>query len=176
MEPFIGEIRLFAFPFEPRGWMVCQGQLVSIGDYTTLYSLLGTRFGGDGVTSFALPDFRGRVPVCFGHGEGLSNYIMGEKGGAPFVDLDIENIPNHSHNLVALSDEANTDIPTGNFLANSRSNTYASPQMTPPPVLDVKLHGGSIGLTGEGESVYNMQPYLIMDYCIAYEGIFPPRT
>jgi microcystin-dependent protein len=176
MDPFVGEIRLFAFPFQPQGWLVCDGQLLSINQYNVLYSLLGTRFGGDGVNSFALPDLRGRVPVGFGQGSRLLNYTIGEKGGKDFVDLDIENIPNHSHNLIALSDEANTDVPTKNFLANSRSNTYASPQMTPPPVPDVKLHEGSMGLTGEGKSVYNMQPFLTMAYHISFEGVYPPRS
>ena len=173
-EPFIGEIRIFAFNFEPRGWFFCDGRLLSISQYSALFSLLGTYYGGNGQSTFALPDLRGRVPINQGAGPGLSTYAIGQSAGLEKVTLLVNNLPPHSHGLMATGTEADTDIPTDAALANARSNTYVKPDSN--PALNTALKTGSIGSTGEGLMVENRQPYLSLNFCIAYLGIFPSRS
>ena len=169
-EPFIGQIILVGFNFAPRGWALCNGQLLSIASNTALFSLLGTTFGGNGTTNFALPDLRGRVPIHFGMGPGLSNYTMGEAAGTESVTLISTQIPAHNHSLVASSATPTTADPTGAQLPVGSSRVYAT------AAAGAAMAPGSIGLTGGSQPHPNMQPYLTMNYVIATEGIFPSRA
>lgn len=175
MEQYIGEIRAVAFNYAPEddGWALCNGQLLSIAQNTALFSLLGTTFGGNGVTNFALPDLRGRVPMHFGQGPGLSNREMGESAGEEQVTLYLTQIPPHQHEVVpvATSGEGSLNDPTGGMIpANSGSPIYATPDTA-----NGKMAPASCGVTGGGQGHDNLQPYLVVNYIIAVQGIFPPR-
>ena len=173
-DQYIGEIRNFGFNWAPVGWAKCDGQLLSISGNETLFSLLGTVYGGDGRVNFALPDLRGRVSINQGQGPGLENYPIGLTGGEEFVELATENLPSHSHELFASTTDADTDVPTGGTLSNTRSSLYGSPR-TAAPVLDVELHPGTVSAVGGNDEVENRQPYEVTNFCIAVKGIFPPR-
>lgn len=171
MDPFIGEVKLFAGSFAPRGWAFCDGQLLSVSQNTALFSIIGTAFGGDGRTTFALPDLRGRVPLGPRHGAGLSNYIEGQKGGTENVTLTTAQMPNHSHSLNANSNPGTTNVPTNHVLANTAAfdNEYTA---TSP---DTQMSTQAIGNTGGGQSHENRQPYLAINYIIAIMGTYPSR-
>jgi microcystin-dependent protein len=164
-EPFIGQIILVGFNFAPRGWAFCQGQLLSIAQNTALFSLLGTTYGGNGQTTFALPDLRGRVPIGFGQGPGLQNYVLGQTGGQETHTLISNEMPSHNHGLGANSNDAVDSNPVNNFPAaqGAYANT-ANGQMSPTQ------------LTGGSQPHNNLQPYLVLNYCIALVGIFPSRN
>jgi microcystin-dependent protein len=172
MEPFIGQIQAFGFNFAPRGWAKCDGTLLAISQYQALFSLLGTQFGGDGRTTFALPDLRGRSIVHAGQGAGLSPIQIGQKGGQENVTLNTNNLPAHNHatvmNLGGTAEEAGA----GHFLATSGAlfSEDAAPGST--------LNAGAItsGNTGNGQSFANRNPFLGINVCIALEGIFPSRN
>jgi microcystin-dependent protein len=170
-EPFLGEIRLVGFNFEPRGWAFCNGQLLSIAQNTALFALLGTTYGGNGQTTFALPDLRGRAPIHMGQGPGLTNRRIGEVGGSENVTLTANQLPAHNHNLNALAVPAASGDPTQRLLAQSRGSVYAPPSETP-----VVMSQQAIGFAGGSQPHENMQPYLVMNYIIALEGIFPSRN
>src|SRR5688572_5350285 len=125
-EPFIGEIIMFAGNFAPRGWAFCSGQLLSIAQNTALFSILGTTYGGNGQTTFALPDLRGRCPVHQGQGPGLSNYSLGQVGGTESVTLIASQLPPHSHTVACSANDANLGLPEGNFPGTTADNTYAT--------------------------------------------------
>jgi microcystin-dependent protein len=164
--PYLGEIRFVAFNFAPEGWALCNGQLLSISQNAALFDLLGTTYGGDGKTTFALPNLQGRVPL--GRGAG---YVLGQTGGQSNVTLSVAQLPKHSHNLRASSATANTKAPAGAALANnSTSATYSS--LGP----DVSMSTKTIGLTGGGQPVPTMPPYVGLTCIIALEGIFPPHN
>jgi microcystin-dependent protein len=169
-EPFLGEIRIFGFNFPPTGWLQADGAVLPIAQNTALFSLLGTQYGGDGVTTFALPDLRGRVATNQGQGPGLSNYVIGETGGAETVTLTPTQMPNHSHTLQGASSAASTKSPGGAVLAETSQPTYAS---TPGGAV---LNGASIGAAGGGQPVSVLPPYLTLNFCIAIQGIFPSRN
>jgi microcystin-dependent protein len=172
MEPILGQLMLVGFNFAPRGWAFCEGQLLSIAQHTALFALLGTTYGGDGRTTFALPDLRGRVPIGVGSGPGLSSRNWGQKAGTENVTLTEQQIPSHSHTLNASSVAGNQMSPTGNVLGNTGNfdnEYYAGGPNT-------AMHTDSIGATGGGQSHNNMQPFLAMHYCIALQGIFPSRS
>lgn len=172
MDPFLGEVILFAGNFAPRGWAFCDGQLLSIAQYSALFSLLGTIYGGDGRTSFALPDLRGRTPIHAGNGPGLSNRHLGSKGGQETVTLTINQIPAHSHRINAVSSAGNDASPLNNLLANTvgldREYSNSSP--------DVQMNSYMVNNSGGGQSHANMQPFLSINYIIALQGIFPSRS
>jgi microcystin-dependent protein len=170
-EPYLGEIRFVGFNFAPTGWAQCNGQLLSIAENTALFSLLGTTFGGDGKTTFALPDMRGRVPLGIGQGTGLTARTLGETGGQEKVTLTIAEIPKHRHALAAASGSADSKAPKGDVLANSSTAAIYS---TTAPTVD--LAAASIGVQGGGQPHENMQPFLGMNCIIALQGIFPPRN
>lgn len=163
-EPFIGSIQQVAFNFAPLGWALCNGQLLSITQNTALFSLLGTTYGGDGMTSFGLPDLRGRVPLHQGQGTGLSQYQMGGRGGTETVTLTQAQLPPHVHGLPAAGDQT-TDRPSGN-VSPAVGGSYGSPTTT----------GANTGAAGSGQPVNNLQPYLVINYIIALQGIFPSRS
>ncbi len=168
MEPFLGQIQAFGFNFAPRGWAFCNGQLLPIAQNTALFSLLGTIYGGDGRTTFALPDLRGRVSMQFGTGPGLSSYSIGEKGGAEQITLITSQMPSHNHSANAAAEEADQNKPAGNTLASSQIYKTINP--------DATLNAGTIGNTGGNLPHPNIQPFLIINWCIALQGIFPSRN
>lgn len=162
-EPFIGSIQQVAFNYAPRGWAMCNGQLISIEQNQALFALLGITYGGNGTTTFALPDLRGRVPLHQGQGPGLSQYFPGYSGGSETVTLTQSQMPPHAHGLPAAGDQT-TDRPTGN-VAPAVGGSYGIPSTTV----------GSSATVGNGASINNMQPYLAINYIIALEGIWPTR-
>ena len=168
MDPFIGELRCFGFNFAPRGWALCNGQLLSISQNTALFSLLGTMYGGDGRTTFGLPDLRGRVSLAFGQGPGLTNRAQGEQGGTESVVLTAATVPPHTH-TVAASSTATTKNPSGAL--PSVTGAGASYGTTSDLVMSSAMIGGG----GSGQPHDNMQPYVVLNWCIAVEGIFPSR-
>src|SRR5690606_21995497 len=172
MEPYIGQVCLFGFNFAPKGWAQCNGQLMSIAQNTALFSLLGTTYGGDGKTTFALPDLRGRVAISQGHGSGLADYAMGEVGGTESVTLNTAQIPAHTHTgvLHASSGAVNQEEANGHLLAESAIYTDATANQV------MNAAAVTINATGGNQSHNNMQPFLALNYCIALVGVFPPRS
>lgn len=160
-EPFLSEIRIVSFGFAPRGWAMCNGQLLPINQNQALFSLLGTTFGGDGRVNFALPDVRGRVPIHVGQG-----HTLGERGGEQAHTLSISEVPTHVHVAMASPTTANTPVSTANVLG-SALNTYR------PADALTALNPGSLANTGGSQAHLNMQPFLTLTFCIALQGIFP---
>lgn len=171
-DPFLGEVDLVAFNFAPKGWAMCQGQLLAINQNQALFSLLGTTFGGDGRVTFALPDLRGRRIVGQGQGQGLSPYTMGQRGGEEAVTLNISQIPSHTHQVQASMAVGTTGSPTGGYWASQTStNLYSN-----APTSTVALSPLAIGSAGGGQPHDNMPPYLVLNYIIALQGIFPSQN
>ena len=174
MDPFLAEIRLFGFDFEPKGWAFCDGRLISVSQYSALFALLGTIYGGDGVTTFALPDLRCRVPMGMGNGQGLSPHTIGEKGGVENVILSGSQIPAHSHQMMGSADAQSTGNVADNSLGSvprgvTQGNIYA------PGATKQVTMGSSTSVVGSNQAHTNMQPYLGMNYCIALTGEWPSR-
>lgn len=174
-EPFIGEIKIFGFNFPPRNFATCSGQLLSISQNTALFSLLGTTYGGNGITTFGLPDLRSRVPVGSG-----SSYALGQMSGATFVTLLTSNLPNHNHpasgisiNIPVYNGGADTDSPENAFLANTSSGLYASTTNDSAAPVVVS---GITGNTGSSTAIQIENPYLTLNYSIALYGLFPSRN
>ena len=161
-EPFLSEIRIMSFVFAPKGWALCNGQLLPINQNQALFSLLGTTFGGDGRVNFALPDLRGRTPIHVGSG-----HTLGERGGEQAHTLSIAELPTHTHVAQATTLTGNNPVPTGNILADSPSQLYAGPAAL------VSLNPGSVANVGGSQAHLNMQPFLTLNFCIALQGIFP---
>lgn len=179
MQPFIGQIQVFPYNFAPRGWAFCHGQLLSIAQNTALFSLIGTTYGGDGRTTFALPDLRGRVPVGPGNGPGLSTWNLGEKRGTETNTLNQTQLPSHTHGfsgsvtIPVSAEDADQDEADGHFLANGtfyHNNADATYGNGAIPV------NGTVVPTGANVAVNNIQPSLGTNYCIALVGIFPSRN
>ncbi|MEH6786792.1 MAG: tail fiber protein [Paracoccus sp. (in: a-proteobacteria)] len=169
MDPFIGMIVLFGGNFAPRGWAFCDGQLLAIASNSALFSILGTTYGGDGRTSFGLPDLRGRVPMHAGSGPGLTPREIGQSLGRETVTLDTTQMPSHSHEVSVLNAPADNDRPSGDLLA--RSAIYSA---TTSPT--VALNPATIATSGGSQPHDNMPPTLCINYIIALEGIFPSRS
>ncbi|MEY4903948.1 MAG: hypothetical protein RLZZ292_1763 [Bacteroidota bacterium] len=169
MDPFIGQICLFGFPFEPRGWAFCNGQLLSVREYSPLFALIGTTYGGDGINTFALPDLRGRTPVHQGQGAGLSHYVMGQTAGTENVTLTGSNMPAHSHSAVMriTSNQATTGNGSNSFLGGAAIYDAEDVEATLNPAAIV------VGNAGDNQPHENMQPYTTVNYCILLEGIYP---
>ena len=172
-DPFVAEIRIFPFNFAPKGWAWCDGQLLPLSQNTALFSLLGTFYGGDGKSTFALPDLQGRVPVHQGQGPGLSERFIGEAGGSETVSLLASEMPAHTHALAASAAAAYARGPSQELVANQNGgvNSYA-PAAASPPAL---LAASAIGVSGGGQPHNNLAPYLVVNYCIALQGIYPQR-
>jgi len=169
-EPFLGEIRLFPYNFAPRGWAFCNGQLLSISQNIALFSLLGTTYGGNGQTTFGLPDLRGRFAMSSGQGPGLSVRDLGEIDGTETVALTAAQMPAHTHALNGSTATATTTVPTGNLHAAPARPQYVAPGTTTP------LAAQSVGSAGSSQAHENMPPYLVLNYCISLEGIYPSRS
>ena len=170
-EPFVGEIKMVGFNFAPRGYATCDGQIMSIQQNTALFSLLGTTYGGNGTTTFALPDLRGRFPTHQGQGPGLATRVIGEVAGQESVTLLANELPQHSHQLIGSSTGGNVS-PANGFPAADSSNTVAVYGSTG----DTAMHPGAIGVAGGNQPHTNMPPYLVVNFVIALEGIFPSRN
>lgn len=170
-EPFIGEIKIFAGNFAPRGWAFCQGQIVAISKNTALFSLLGTTYGGDGQTTFALPDLRGRAPMHYGQGPGLSNRSLGEVTGAESVTLLAAQIPAHGH-----QPQASTAAVSAAYGPGSAPGTSTTTNFYGAGTPQVAIAPQAVDAAGGGQPHDNMAPYLAMSFIIALEGIFPSRN
>lgn len=172
-EPFLSEIRIFAFSFPPRGWAQCDGQILPISQNQALFSLLGTSFGGDGETNFALPDMRGRAPINFGHGSGLSSRPLGSRGGQATVALTVQQMPAHEHTLNASPDPASAlTAQGGNKLPSRPQPGFNNFGDTP----NADGHPDQVSGTGAGAGHNNLQPYQAVNFCIALQGLFPSRS
>jgi microcystin-dependent protein len=167
-QPYVGEIRIFAGNFAPAGWMFCEGQLLPISENETLFQLIGTTYGGDGESTFALPDLQGRIPLHQGNG-----LILAETGGAEEVTLTVQQIPAHSHPVLGTTDQATTNDPTNHVLATSTGSTIFPYGTDQPPTT---LHPSSISSIGGSQPHTNFQPYLCVDFIISLFGIFPSPT
>jgi microcystin-dependent protein len=181
-EPFIGEVKLLGFYFAPLGYMTCQGQLLPISQNTALFSLLGTTYGGDGQTTFGLPDLQGRVPIGQGQGPGLPYYTIGEEAGTPSVTLTTANMPPHVHPAVGINVQipvstggADQSTPDRAYLADLGTDKYSSIS-TAGAHSGAPVVSGTTGITGSGVPVGIMNPYLVLNYSVAIEGIFPSRN
>lgn len=169
--PYLAEIRAFGFNFPPRGWALCDGQLLPINQNQALFSLLGTTYGGDGRTTFALPDLRGRTAIKYGQGPGLAAYQLGSAAGQESVTLTLDQIPAHSHGLQASSAAADQEEPSNaRVLGKVEEDIYGSGEANQP------LGGSAVGGTGGGQAHENMQPFLVLNFCIALQGVFPSRN
>jgi microcystin-dependent protein len=171
MDPFVAEIRIFPFNFAPKGWAFCDGQILPLSQNTALFSLLGTTYGGDGKSNFALPNMQGNAPMHPGQGPGLSLHDLGEAGGSDFVSLLESEIPSHNHAMRAdLLDIADTNVasPNASFALSSGGTLYQ-------PSSNTQLDGVALVTAGGDQPHNNMQPYLTLNFCIALQGVFPPR-
>jgi len=167
--PFLGELRLFGMNWAPTGWHLCDGSLLSIQQYTALFSLLGTTYGGNGTTNFALPDLRGRVPISHG-----PSYVQGEIDGSENVSLLLGQMPSHGHTFQGINVSGTSNKPIGNALANGSTTTdpkYAADSGPPQP-----MNPTAVSVAGGNLPHPNMQPYLVLNYSIAMVGIYPSRN
>jgi microcystin-dependent protein len=165
-EPFLSEIRIMSFAFPPKGWALCDGQLLPINQNQALFSLLGTTYGGDGRVNFALPDLRGRTPIHEGAG-----HTLGERGGENAHTIVLSELPAHAHFVKASSSDGNNVVPTGNVLASTLNQSYRPPDQALTSMLPA-----TIASVGGSQAHDNMQPYLTLSFCIALQGIFPSQN
>ena len=171
-DPFVAEIRIFPFNFAPTGWAFCNGQIMPISQNTALFSLLGTTYGGDGKSNFALPNLQGSAPMHPGQGPGLSLHNLGETSGSETVTLLESQVPSHSHALLAdLLDISDTNVvsPTASFALSSGGTLYQAAS-------NATLSDQALAPAGGDQPHNNMMPYLTLNFCIALQGVFPPRT
>jgi microcystin-dependent protein len=179
---FLGQIVMFGGNFAPRGYAFCNGQLLPISQNTALFSLLGTTYGGDGRTTFALPDLRSRLPVDWGQGPGLSNYALGQTGGSETVTIDVTTMPSHNHTFNATVATATANTIANNLLPAQPTEALGTPQFYgndvagQPPITPVALNPNVCGRTGGGQSHSNLMPSLCITFIIALQGIFPSRN
>lgn len=171
MDPFVAEIRIFPFNFAPRGWAFCNGQILPLSQNTALFSLLGTTYGGNGQSTFALPNMQGNAPMHPGQGPGLSLYDLGQTGGSETVSLLVSEIPSHSHGVSASAGDGTDQSPNNEKLATGIGiGQYAVPGAL------TQLSPNALAPTGGGQPHNNMMPYLTLNFCISLQGVFPPRT
>lgn len=166
-DPYLGEIRVFAGNFAPQNWALCNGQLLAIAQYSALFSILGTTYGGDGIRTFGLPNLQGSAPMHWGNGPGLTPRTLGESGGSANVTLQSPEMPGHNHAAMASLSSADQASPAGNVIADA--TMYA------PPPLATPLTASSLTPTGGSQPHNNMQPYLALTFIISLQGIYPPR-
>jgi microcystin-dependent protein len=179
MDPFVAEIRIFPFNFAPKGWAFCDGQLLPLSQNTALFSLLGTTYGGDGKSNFALPNLQGRAPMHPGQGPGLSLHDLGEAAGTDTVTLLSTEIPTHHHTFNAASQGATTPNPAGGSYAQGQwtaSGTSGNVNIYYTAAPNTTLAPNAIGPNNGGQPHNNLMPYLTLNFCIALQGVYPPRT
>ncbi|MCM3270292.1 phage tail protein [Paenibacillus elgii] len=162
-EPYLGQIKLFAFDFAPRGWAQCNGQILPISQNQSLFSLLGTNYGGNGTTTFALPDLRGRVPIRVSR-----DFVLGQVGGEEVHALTLNEIPAHTHQAWGSNDIASSKSPINNVWAKTAVSSYHTQA-------DKQLSAGAVVNVGQNQAHTNMQPYTVLNFCIALQGIYPSR-
>ena len=172
MDPFVAEIRIFPFNFAPRGWAFCDGQILPLSQNTALFSLLGTTYGGDGQSNFALPDLQGNAPMHPGQGPGLSLHDLGESGGSETVSLLESEIPSHNHAISASNSDANSQSPAGQRFAGGVGGVAFYDTAAPAR----NFADQALAPAGGDQPHNNMQPYLTLNFCIALQGVYPPRT
>jgi len=173
-EPFVGEIRMVSFNFAPRGWATCDGQLLPLSQNTALFSLLGTMYGGNGKSNFALPNLQGSAPMMFGQGPGLTDRFQGETGGTATVTLITSEIPAHTHTVNCQNTGAGQASPQNNIWAAAAGRTPpANYQSTAP---NTAMSSSAVSLVGGNQPHNNMPPYLVVYFCIALQGVFPPSS
>ncbi|MBX9730447.1 MAG: tail fiber protein [Sphingomonas sp.] len=175
-EPFIGEIRIFGFNFAPRGWLFCRGQTPPIQQYSALFAVIGTSYGGDGQTNFGIPNFQSNAPMGWGNGPGLTPRTIGEVSGSASVTLTAQQIPAHTH---ALNGLLPTSAPTQAFATptnNASLGVSTSSKLFAPPPATTTMSSQAIGLAGGSGPHDNQQPSLALNFCIATEGVFPTRN
>jgi microcystin-dependent protein len=172
LDPYIGEIALFAGKFAPQGWFLCDGKILSITQYQALFAVIGATYGGNGTSTFALPDLRGRIPISFGQGSGLTNYAVGQMAGTETVNLTTDQMPRHNHIMGASAQTADQAAPTNNILAVEPTGSSAFYRTLPA---DTTMNPSAIGTAGNNLPFSVVQPCLAVTYIIAYEGIFPSR-
>jgi microcystin-dependent protein len=178
-DPFVGEIRMVGFNYAPNGWALCNGQLLPIAQYTALFSLLGTYFGGDGRTTFALPNLQSRVPIHQGQGIGLSPYVIGQVGGTETVTLTSSQMPLHNHTVGASSANGTASSPANNIPAQGYTGDSRNPTLLPnyaPPPASATLASSAVSTAGGNQPHENLQPYLCVNFIIALNGVYPPRS
>jgi microcystin-dependent protein len=175
---YLGQITMFGFNFAPKGWALCNGQTLSIQQNTALFALIGTSYGGNGVSTFMLPNLQAAVPVCEGQGQGLSSYTLGQVGGSAAVTLLQSQMPQHNHAFNATKTNGSQATLSGNLTA---TNTYGSPpalyaNQGSPSLIFVAMNAGACGTAGQSQPHSNLQPSLTINFCIALTGIFPSRN
>jgi microcystin-dependent protein len=180
MEPFVGQIALFPIGYVPSNWAPCDGRLINITNNRTLYGLIGSAYGGNGTTTFAVPDLQGRAPVCYGVLAGGANYLIGQRDGMEAVALTEDTIPPHLHRMAATTDSGGANDPKGMLLAMAGGGLLAESVSgliynQNQPTSDAKLTTASVTSVGGSKAHNNMQPSLVLQYCIALVGIYPPR-
>ena len=174
MDNFLGEIRPFAGNYTPNGWKLCDGSLLNVADYSALFALLSTNFGGDGVRTFALPDLRGRLPIGSGQSPGLSRRLFASSGGSEMVTLTNTEMPVHSHAFMVTTNAATDSSPNGKLFANPNPNSFYGTTPNPKAPLQV-LNTDSVTNTGENNPHENRMPAMAINYIIAVTGIFPTQ-
>lgn len=174
-EPFLAEIRIFACNFPPSGWATCNGQLIPLYQNTALFSLLGTNFGGDGKSNFALPNFQDSAPIHWGQGVGLTNYFIGDSGGEASVTLDGTEMPVHSHPLMVSNQPGTNSHATGGVLAQAHTGRTPVKMYAPGTTTQVGMSPQALNASGGSQPHNNMPPYLALNFCIALQGVFPSR-
>jgi microcystin-dependent protein len=172
-DPFVAEMRIFPFNFAPKGWAFCDGQILPLSQNTALFSLLGTTYGGDGKSNFALPNMQGNAPMHPGQGPGLSLHDLGETGGSETVNLLESEMPAHSHQVLAQINPANLAAPSP---VRSLARTSPGTAYTPSVTGLVPMAPQALAPAGGDQPHNNLQPYLTLNFCIALQGVFPPRT
>mgnify|MGYP001221505416 CR=1 FL=1 len=168
-DPFIGEIRVFSFNFAPVGWAMCQGQILLIKQNQALYGILGNKFGGNGTTTFALPNLQGLTPI---HPDELNFKLIGQIGGGEFHTPTVSEMPSHKHELMSGSD-ATTNVILGKFWGTPAESLQAKPYSDQS---NIKMRADALAISGGGQGHENRQPYAVVNYCIALQGIYPPRN
>lgn len=176
--PYVGEIRLVPFNFAPVGWALCDGQLLPISQNTALFSLLGTNYGGDGKSNFALPNLQGNVVMGMGQGPGLGSHVIGETEGAAAVNLIVAEVPSHNHGVPASSTPGHGSVPGPSFILGSGGRGSQPAYVTPPAQMQspTLMAAAECGSTGGSQPHNNLMPYQALNYIIAMQGVFPPRN
>jgi len=172
-ETYVAEVRVFPFNFAPKSWAFCNGQILTIAQNQALFSLLGTYFGGNGTSSFGLPNMQGNVPIGQGNGAGLSQYVLGQSGGNASVALLVSHMASHNHNLMADRSAPDGNVPNNASLTESVANTKMYSNATGPLV---QMNPNSIGPTGNNAPHNNLMPFLTLNFCISLTGLYPPRN